>query len=400
MPPTYEFKSVPEHLKSPTFAAIIGPTGSSPFDNKHATLYDNAMAGAAGALPWLVDPTKEAESARQYKTHFVEPLRQAQPVVATDALVRSCVHLAHDYPEAIVHGFDRLRLPFPVTWVEWDHHTYLTMQNTTEASDSLDQLPRRVGVLLREMKKGDGWQLTWVRDRIGQNLDFHIGGVGVVVSLNEPFHVASDPGVEVPYFFGYAYNGRADLFRKLCPHLGFIETCTMTSLRKRGVLKGTDVNTLMASEIREQSGGWLFVAALLTALHSQDRIVTTGVPKPVGRRLINRRSVPYYSHRVVTIALPKRQRLSSPEADWAREVAVIMRRRRHAVMGHWCREQGTGDYRCMHAWEPAPKPRHGEVCSRCGWHRWWREACERGDASIGYVRRETLLTTRNNHQQE
>jgi len=61
------------------------------------------------------------------------------------------------------------------------------------------------------------------------------------------------------------------------------------------------------------------------------------------------------------------------------------------VRGHWC--QGGGSDFCRHPEWVSLDINHSE-CTQCGRKSWFRKAHERGDASLGFVRRRSYEVER------
>jgi hypothetical protein len=98
--------------------------------------------------------------------------------------------------------------------------------------------------------------------------------------------------------------------------------------------------------------------------------------------------VPYLDHITVKLKLPRRV----VEQRVARELAESLPRRRHGVPGHFAESRKKGDPNCEHAYIDV-SPTH-ERCVLCKHSRWWVKAHERGDASLGYVIKDRLVTRR------
>lgn len=114
---------------------------------------------------------------------------------------------------------------------------------------------------------------------------------------------------------------------------------------------------------------------------------TTRLAKPRYEKFTRGKKVRYMEQHVLTIVAPK-ERVITIGDEGAHSPHGM--RRAHEVLGHFCHSlKGRNDpvvQACQHHWindvEGHPNQQH---CVKCGWFRWWRKACTRGDASKGFV---------------
>ena len=160
------------------------------------------------------------------------------------------------------------------------------------------------------------------------------------------------------------------------------------------VLKGPntkyrrDIEGLIQERITECSGMWRFVISLLYLLNEREYVESDETWRAGKARFTGGGFVPYLEFRRTRIKLPPPIVI----ARGTRALAEGLPRRRHEVSGHWCVSHTRGDPSCDHVYVNETDAR--QTCPLCGHKRWWRNNHERGDASLGYVLKERVVTTR------
>jgi hypothetical protein len=146
--------------------------------------------------------------------------------------------------------------------------------------------------------------------------------------------------------------------------------------------------------LNEHAGDWRFAIALLALTNA--RVDVTRKARTLDARhrdaALRGKVKPYHEHYMVSLAVPREKVVG---AILNANDYLGSKRRRHGVVETWCwgRIEGKnkGDPSCAHTWdEPGSR---SMTCTSCGQKKWRRKAHERGDASLGYVTKDRLLTS-------
>jgi hypothetical protein len=147
------------------------------------------------------------------------------------------------------------------------------------------------------------------------------------------------------------------------------------------------MRSIFDMSLRETKGDLRFIICAL-ALLQEKWVVAEPSRVRAGRRIAGGRLMKYLDHHTLTIVAPKERRLKLAE----RALTNIGRRRRHEVHEHWCYRSGTGRVDCVHTYV-STGVRGKQLCVECGSERWRRKAHERGDATIGYAKKDYEVRT-------
>jgi hypothetical protein len=123
------------------------------------------------------------------------------------------------------------------------------------------------------------------------------------------------------------------------------------------------------------------VCALLVVLNLRTTITQIMERRQRGHLSYRGRSYTYFTEHTVTLKLPEPKVIKALHDEVKMETGI--HHRRHEVRGHWC--EGGGEDMCRHEWVSLDV-NHSE-CSLCKRKSWFRKAHERGDASLGWVRK-------------
>jgi len=147
-------------------------------------------------------------------------------------------------------------------------------------------------------------------------------------------------------------------------------------------LRPVDIKTLRDSAVQSWAMILLFFMLLSTP---RSHTITD---RPATSKIIKGKRRAYAAHSVVTIDL---------SADLERRIKNEARRgpvRAHEVRGTWVNYAKVKT--CQHDWEAMvpdfPGDNRERYICRCGQRRTWRKSHQRGDASLGYVTHEYLVT--------
>ena len=91
----------------------------------------------------------------------------------------------------------------------------------------------------------------------------------------------------------------------------------------------------------------------------------------------------FLCHSTITLHIPEKRELQK----LARQLIAIARRRAHEVRGHWRNDwRNPGSRLCKHEWQV------DQTCALCHAHRIWIHEHQRGDASLGLVVHDYLVS--------
>lgn len=137
--------------------------------------------------------------------------------------------------------------------------------------------------------------------------------------------------------------------------------------------------------IQEESGVFRFVISVIALMVGRDRLAAEFIqPRDKkASKFYKGRTVPFLENRRVSLTVPRK----IANKRILRSLYRSMPRAQHDVEGHWKQRRKGYDVNCDHVmvWE-TPKR---EVCAieGCGFKRWRVDEFQRGDASIGVIKK-------------
>jgi hypothetical protein len=144
---------------------------------------------------------------------------------------------------------------------------------------------------------------------------------------------------------------------------------------------------MYANDIMEHSGQWRFVVSLLALINAQDHVQHEDYRYGKTRsQIVGGHIVPYLEHILVKLKLPRQV----VETRMVADLVDAIPRRRHEVIGHFRQSRKRGDANCAHAYFDVTPTR--QRCALCNHSIWWVDEFERGDARLGYVIKDRLVT--------
>lgn len=335
-------------------------------------------------------------------------LRSSRRFYIDDEVVRAACRLGIQHPKVLFEMLQRARTPFDKMWLEWSLDAQLDEVKQTASADA----PLRSGCFIERLDDVEPlYRLTQVGApaRNTDSTSIAVSPISVVYNLRTPF-VSNSLEYErilqatrLPHeFVNMTLLGRAYLAMEaedeeereerqqycdaLTAHATHILNPITRSFTLSGLARGSDATrSSIAMTIRESSGQWRLVVALLALINAQD-FVERGTYRVGHNRTVARTVVPYLEHITVKLKLPRH----IVQDRLVREFVEAIPRRRHEVMGHWKHSRKRGDPRCEHALVDVTPRR--QRCALCGFSRWWVNEHERGDAGLGYITKNRLVT--------
>lgn len=344
----------------------------------------------------------------QYGQYALQ-LRQAQAFNLDDSTVRLISDLSHASPQRMRDRLGVARLPFPITWIEFNFRAKVQHAFAQGIAEDVNETtPDRVGFLLRQVNGDpDRWTLTEfsskTEDRTPDQLRAGVlPGVFVVDLLARSpfkdrsilFHTGGKPMPldetdQVDLHDSIAQLGWG-YFNAHANTLGGPATITLDDLARPKELRDTlgihvePMNTMLQHNVKktfeevftfamESRGDVRFAVTALALLNEVPCEFVTS--RPAGRIITSSGSRPFLESRTVTINVPTKRRRYLIDQR-LRNVESESRKKRHRVRGHW----RTSDKFAGPGWQWRYSERYGR-------YRWalWISDHERGDAALGWV---------------
>lgn len=348
-------------------------------------------------------------------------LNNARVFRLSDDYTRLAQEVSYSSPGRIWNALQSAILPYEEVWIEWNQaprNEVVRVMNSTTAFRREEDDTVANGALLGTFsdtrfradlfslypeKDGEGehiwyWphELVWdIEQPLPTNFERTPGTEFIEVGS---YHgVAQDPHPISKDYYRYAKEGTIFKMNEE-EHKALDRIFDRTGVTVNPIfaaygqsMEKLDANGRMGSifdmSLRETKGDLRFIISAL-ALLQEKWVVAEPSRIRAGRRLAGGRPMKYLDHHTLTIVAPKERRLKLAE----RALTNIGRRRRHEVHEHWCYRSGTGREDCVHTYVPTGV-RGKQLCVECGSERWRRKAHERGDATIGYAKKEYLVKT-------
>lgn len=378
------------------------------------TLADRAQAFLAN--PWHRLPLTAAER------KLVEPglrkhrlnLRKARRFTLDDGFTREAVAEASRPAYYALRRADLANLPFDSVWIECDQEVRLRTQLTLGTSKSREGREDRgiAGWLIvrRNTDHADTWTATPFasgRDPAVDDTEIGMCCQNLMVGASQAAVLAGDEDNEsrMMLTMGWGYAGSDEEYISALPALverGFTspESEVFFPVIKMHIVDDGHGPTLMEARARQFFEGYKRhgiesrgdLRFLITVLAMVNHVPVRYVHKPASGRFTRRlNSMDYLDTHIVTLT-PGRMRTRTI-LDRAVRQFEQSRRRAHEVRGHWMlATHGKGGRPgCSHL----PISGDGDtcICGKCGGKLVWRDHHQRGDASLGFVKKEYEVTT-------
>jgi len=340
-----------------------------------------------------------------------------------EEVTRAATKLGVQHPDILMSMLQRARLPFEKVWVEWDNHA-----QTTEAGGILaDDAQKRVGCLIEKLQ---GDEPLYKLTVIGQPTEdgeksnrIVVSPLSIVYHLSKPLISAHTQGdqkkiaeisnLPAEYvrktLIGGAYMEKGltsttpveiieeiEHRRNLCDNLSNYATWVFSSHMVpivKSIESGSriynknELSKIIKNEVIEESGTWRFIVSLFALINARDYVDSEISHRQGHNRMVSGKIVPYLDHWLVRLKLPRK----IVHTRLVREFAEAIPRRRHEVIGHW-KQNSKGLPDCEHIYVDETPKRQVCIAENCGHKRWWVNNFMRGDASIGIIIKDRLVT--------
>lgn len=289
------------------------------------------------------------------------------------------------------------KLPFPKIWVEFDqdafrtrlHEVNVTVRYGTDIIDNevTEMLPNRMAWLIEEDDKDPN--LICVTEFVVIN--------NVPMGLGYSWVYRTDEKV-LPDTFPYnLYGGAVGTgivdYNSKTVGLKYNTTTQLEEMLQTVTFEHeTDPTKSFESKLPTlavtTAGGTLRFAMCLLATLADIPMVRTETRVSKGY-VARGRYRKYLNHTMLKINLPNRANTKT----LAKRLIAITRRKAHQVRGHWRMYVKHKGMICngTHIWSDTDDTKHSH-CMNCAAQRVWIDKHERGDASLGYVTHEYVLT--------
>ncbi|CAM6053397.1 unnamed protein product [Sphagnum tenellum] len=357
---------------------------------------------------------------RKMGAHYKSLVREARRFYVDDEVTAAATTLGVQHPDVLMAMLQRARSPFRTCWLEWSNR----IQCEEAGIPFLDDSPERIGVLVERLDEFEPlYRLTTIvtpinvpANRIGispitvtYNLNAAIGAEftsdrDLLVELtNLPIDYIRKTVVGGAYT-GRVVDGQAErdpeeiAFREeRCNALAMHACITIAShmkliaqdsLNPDTIYNRGNVSGMFRNEIVENSGTWRMAITLFALINAQDYTAKTQFKKGKNH-LAGGKVVPYLDHYMVSLKLPRKV----VQDRIVREMIEAIPRRRHEVMGHFRRQPQTeAQLMCDHAYVNETPARQICAIPGCGHRRTWINEYMRGDATVGVVLKDRLVT--------
>lgn len=345
-------------------------------------------------------------------------LRAARRFSLDDGFVREAVEMASVSPMLALARADLANLPYPQVWLEWDQEVRVKHQERMGTSQPLDPGDHGIaGALLvrNDPNHADVWTSHgFVSGRTEEELDAfaylcnHTLDITspeiarwLMTAFNEDVAILRDGFVAG---WGYRLEGADDEDRKAAAAKYLARGCTMPEttfllplieqhIESEEKYKRADrMFRGFFKHAHESRGDLRFYITVLAMIN---HVPYVEVHRPASGRFTRRlNTMDYLDTHVLTIKAGR----TKTKVILDRAVKVhreASRKRAHEVRGHWAiAEYGHGyPPGCRHL--PAPGTSDGKhcICSKCGSLLVWKDHHQRGDASLGFVKKDYEVTT-------
>lgn len=380
------------------------------------------------------DP-RDTKGNREIAFQLRDKLRNARRFYVDEDVTRAATRLGVQHPSVLMEMLRRARPPFQKIWIEWP----LAAQIEEAGQDIADDAPVRTGCFVEHIGQEEPIFLVTAIGAPPANEPrsntISVSQAAVLYHLQSPIATAprlvemeSQLGglaglpqdLMARSLIGSAYAGRnyddateeeIQLRFEQCDRLSSYAAWILNPMLrkwhtnvlatdmyggKRFRMVGEPGRTVTAIEalrstvqtsILEHAGMWRFVIALLALINNQEYTETESY-RAGKSQLISGHVVPYLEHLLVKLKLPRRvteERVLRDLTD-----AMGFATRRHEVMGHFRQSRKRGDPDCDHAYIDVTPTRCR--CTICGHSIWWVDEYERGNAALGYVIKDRLVT--------
>jgi hypothetical protein len=331
-------------------------------------------------------------------------LRHAHRFLLDDSLVRHVTHVSSaTTPQKLLQRLPSATLPYPTVWMEFNLHA--KVQASAERAGvkaNLTDTPERMGLLFkRDESNPSVWQMEVVANmRISRGrtftVPFHIAYGLCPPGLNNKPHekVQTAERVWASWGWGYSadsgYSGYDADDEPVMPECleGWGRVAIATASRSMVLAVDAEVTAKAATTFAEDNAGLLRWAATALAILSEVPTHVSDEVQPSGRKMVAGAAKPLLSYRRLTLHLPLNKdpvRYINRKLDHA----VVARKRAHDVRGHWRNYHLVEG--CEHTWQQADEDPTYRRCTSCGGFSRFIAEHVRGDATLGWVKKEYVL---------
>lgn len=331
---------------------------------------------------------------------ILEKMRTAKRFIIDEQTIEDVFHFSLRYPEIIANNLTQIRLPFDKCWIEWPTSPMAEYSRQEWENE-------RIGYYCSGFENQDGLVCTNIGLVNGESNQVSVQLSPVSFSFKSDEHLYlfhSNPDSfyqryiekfcavkDYRYFMmGSAANRLSDEtdeeFKKRVFYFREIFKHTMvgpdTAFKNR--YDHPSMNDYIGYIFKESAGALRTLLALLYLMNAHSIEPDQPAFRTGKKRWVGNKVVPYLEHRRVKVVIPR----PIKDPKWSSTGEAIPKRR-HDVMGHWCYRRKDFNPNCDHRWRVDLR---GETCEKCGNRRWWKKAHARGDASLGFIIAERVVT--------
>ena len=359
-------------------------------------------------------------------TAFNQRVHRARKYILDNDMIRVVAHIAAQPPEYFLKHLNSCRLPFDTVWFQWDQGLMLrALHEAGVGSGPNDDLTGSMAVLC-ETLSGSRIRMEMVSNYFSDETRAEGDVVGMVpfgfiTDLDQPVagglldddrfatdlvrdfegRMRENVAIGVDYQTAMDEQETGSALDQLSRHIAYSASGPMgqqyRDMQRLVDQKNDPVHRMLFDfQIREMkvkglslvSGVWRTVMAILIMLNtSGSEVDTDTLVSPRGSKSVRGKAIPYMEYRRVGLKLPRDKIIRRIN----KQTQEYRPKRRHEVAATWCYRTGSGDPNCSHpSFQPVPETRFQE-CPDCGRLRWRRQQHLRGDASLGFVKKDYHL---------
>jgi hypothetical protein len=400
------------------------------------TLFDELFAATYHPEQRVDNPYPDPGGSRRAASQIRAALISSERYELTDDVVRAATDLGVQHPDILIAMLSRARQPFPKMWVEWDQRVALEHLDIQVAEDA----PPITGSYLEQISAPGEFPVFKMTEMgLAYNLDpprAAAHATSIIYSLDQPIlermpllhqersSLARFTGISKEVLdtclLGSTYSQidadmskylslmeshsaqaherkamadhRLELCRKLAHHASHSLSSfwpSYTTMLSGSKAQLQEWEHVVKNSILEFSGTWRFLVSVLALIQARDYTAHVQPPRnPAKRRFVGNKVVPYLQHWRVSLKLPRQVILR----DMITSMRESLPQPRRTIEGYW-RSHHDADGTCDHV-NVAETPNRYR-CVLCKRALWFTPAHERGDSTIGYVKKNRVVEKRN-----
>lgn len=364
-----------------------------------------------------------------------EKLRSSRRFFVDDEVTRAAVRLGLHHPNILLEMLHRARTPFEKVWLEWPVAAQVESSNLGQTV--LEGAAERTGCFIERMSD-TGFRISAIEGPGPNTNRIGVTNLSIFYDILTPIEQAQPQLIEVGEriarlanvsfanmnrtLIGSAYHSAFDehsdpeeqgLRRKYCDdlskHAAWMVNPMMAGWHRDNVAGKFDHKKFVvldyelgrSVELRgqaafskslyqtflEHSGIWRTVISMLALINAQTFTQQESYRYGKTRsQSVAGHIVPYLEHLVIKLKLPRKV----VEERMVRMLVDSIPKRQQEILGSFRQWHKRGDPNCNHPYIDVTPTR--KRCPLCGHAIWWVDDYLRGDATVGHVIKDRVVT--------